>query len=132
MAEERKTKRDYFETLREMVVATVPDQAEQDEMLEFIDRELEILENRKAAAQKRAEKRRAESDALTDQIYSLLGDDWSTVDTIVESIDDEEVTRNKVTSRLGKLIKLGKVEKESIKVDGKSRMAYRKLDKEVA
>ena len=132
MAEERKTKRDYFETLREMVVATVSDQAEQNEMLEFIDRELEILENRKAAAQKRAEKRRAESDALTDQIYSLLGDDWSTVDTIVESIDDEEVTRNKVTSRLGKLIKLGKVEKETIKVDGKSRMAYRKLDKEVA
>ena len=132
MAEERKTKRDYFETLREMVVATVSDQAEQDEMLEFIDRELEILENRKAAAQKRAEKRRAESDALTDQIYSLLGDDWSTVDTIVESIDDEEVTRNKVTSRLGKLIKLGKVEKEPVKVDGKSRMAYRKLDKEVA
>ena len=80
-------------------------------------------------AAKRAEKKKQESDALTDRIYALLDEDLITVDEILEELDDEEVTRNKVTARLGKLVKAGKVEKESVKVDGNRRMAYCLADK---
>lgn len=121
----KKTKVMYFAELREMVLAAVEDQAQQDELVEFIDKQIETLENRKAAAAKRAEKKRAESDAMTDAILAQIGDELITVDEIVLALDSEEVTRNKVTARLGKLVKAGTIVKEAVKVEGNKRMAYR-------
>ena len=121
----KKTKAMYFAELREMVLAAVEDQAQQDELVEFIDKQIETLENRKAAAAKRAEKKRAESDAMTDAILAQIGDELITVDEIVIALNSEEVTRNKVTARLGKLVKAGTIVKEAVKVEGNKRMAYR-------
>ena len=73
----------------------------------------------------RAEKKRAESDALTDAIFACITDKLATVDEIVLALDAEDVTRNKVTARLGKLVKAGLIEKDAVKVEGKKRMAYR-------
>lgn len=121
----KKTKAMYFAELREMVLDVVQDEEKQDELLEFIDKQLAALEKRKENAAKRAEKKRAESDALTDEILAKLGDELATVNEIVLAFDDEEITRAKVTSRLGKLVKAGLAVKEAVKVDGKQRMAYR-------
>ena len=121
----KKTKAMYFAELREMVLAAVEDQAQQDELVEFIDKQIETLEKRKVAAAERAEKKRAESDAMTDAILAQIGDELITVDEIVLALDSEEVTRNKVTARLGKLVKAGTIIKEAVKVEGNKRMAYR-------
>lgn len=121
----KKTKAMYFAELREMVLAAVEDQAQQDELLEFIDKQIETLEKRKVAAAERAEKKKAESDAMTDAILAQIGNELITVDEIVVALDSEEVTRNKVTARLGKLVKAGTIVKEAVKVDGNKRMAYR-------
>lgn len=121
----KKTKAMYFAELREMVLAAVEDQAQQDELVEFIDKQIETLEKRKVAAAERAEKKRAESDAMTDAILAQIGNELITVDEIVIALDSEEVTRNKVTARLGKLVKAGTIVKEAVKVDGNKRMAYR-------
>lgn len=121
----KKTKAMYFAELREMVLAAVEDQAQQDELLEFIDKQIETLEKRKVAAAERAEKKKAESDAMTDAILAQIGNELITVDEIVIALDSEEVTRNKVTARLGKLVKAGTIVKEAVKVDGNKRMAYR-------
>lgn len=121
----KKTKAMYFAELREMVLAAVEDQAQQDELVEFIDKQLETLEKRKVAAAERAEKKKAESDAMTDAILAQIGNELITVDEIVVALDSEEVTRNKVTARLGKLVKAGTIVKEAVKVDGNKRMAYR-------
>ena len=121
----KKTKAMYFAELREMVLAAVEDQAQQDELVEFIDKQIETLEKRKVAAAERAEKKKAESDAMTDAILAQIGDELITVDEIVIALDSEEVTRNKVTARLGKLVKAGTIVKEAVKVDGNKRMAYR-------
>lgn len=120
----KKTKAMYFAELREMVAGWV-DREDQDELLEFIDKQIEAIEKRKVAAANRAEKKKAESDALTDAILAQIGEELITVDEIVVALDDEEVTRNKVTARLGKLIKAGVITKETVKVDGNKRMAYR-------
>lgn len=120
----KKTKAMYFAELRAMVEGWV-DREDQDELLEFIDKQIEALEKRKDAAARRAEKKKAESDAMTEAILGMLGDELMTVDEIVVALDDEEVTRNKVTARLGKLVKAGSVEKDIVKVDGKKKMAYR-------
>ena len=120
----KKTKAMYFAELREMVLATVEDQAQQDELVEFIDKQMETLDKRKAAAADRAAKKKAESDALTDEIFALIGDKPITVDEIVVALDNEDVTRNKVTARLGKLVKAGSIVKETVKGEGNKRMAY--------
>jgi len=122
----KKTKIMYFTELREMVMAAVEDQAQQDELLEFIDKQIMTLEKRKIAAAERAEKKRAESDALTEAIFAEIGDELITVDEIVAALDDEDATRNKVTARLGKLVKAEKITKEPIKVDGNRRMGYKR------
>lgn len=121
----KKTKAMYFAELREMVLEVVQDQEQQDELVEFIDKQIETLEKRKIAAAARAEKKREESDELTEAIFAQIGEDLITVDEIVVALDSEEVTRNKVTARLGKLAKAGRIAKEYIKVDGNKRMAYR-------
>ena len=121
----KKTKAMYFAELREMVLAAVEDQAQQDELVEFIDKQIETLEKRKVAAAARAEKKKAESDAMTDAILAQIGNELITVDEIVVALDSEEVTRNKVTARLGKLVKAGTIVKEAVKVEGNKRMAYR-------
>jgi len=124
----KKTKAMYFAELREMVLDVVQDEEKQNELVEFIDKQVEALEKRKEAAVKRAEKKREESDELTDAILDQIGADLITVDEIVVAMNDEEVTRNKVTARLGKLVKAGAIIKDSVKVDGKKRMAYRLAD----
>lgn len=131
---EKKTKMEYFEELRRLVIDAVTDVTEQDEYLEFIDKEMEAIEKRRAAQKERAEKKRAESDVLTDRIFDVLVNEYLTLDDImVHFADEEDITRNKVTARLGKLVKLGKVEKESMKTDSKSRkMAYRKVEESAA
>lgn len=121
----KKTKAMYFAELREMVLAAVEDQAQQDELVEFIDKQIETLEKRKVAAAERAEKKKAESDAMTDAILAQIGNELITVDEIVIALNSEEVTRNKVTARLGKLVKAGTIVKEAVKVEGNKRMAYR-------
>jgi predicted DNA repair protein MutK len=123
----KKTKAMYFAELREMVEGQV-DAEDREDLLEFIDKQVEALEKRKEAAVKRAEKKREESDELTDAILDQIGTDLITVDEIVVAMNDEEVTRNKVTARLGKLVKAGAIIKDSVKVDGKKRMAYRLAD----
>lgn len=123
---EKKTKAMYFAELREMVTTAVEDEARRDELVEFIDKQVEALEKRKVAAAARAEKKKAESDALTEEIFERIGDELITVDEIVVTFDEEEeVSRAKVTARLGKLVNAGRIEKEAVKVDGKKRMAYR-------
>ena len=54
--ENRKTKKEYFEDLRNMVIDCIENDAECEDMLAFIDNEMELLEKRKASAAKRAEK----------------------------------------------------------------------------
>ena len=126
----KKTKVMYFTELREMIMNAVNDEEKQDELLAFIDKQIETLEKRKEAAATRAAKKKEESDALTEEILGMIGEDLVTVDEIVVAINREDVTRNKVTARLGKLFKNGAIVKETVKVDGNKRMAYKLADAE--
>lgn len=137
---EKMTKAMYFEVIRGIVktlnAEAFPEGVTCDDVLDFIDKQTELLDKRAAASKARAAKKRAESDELTEAIYEIIaeaGEDFIGVDDIVDAINDEEVTRNKVTARVGKLVKTGRVEKEQMKFeDGKKRMAYRAVPVEDA
>ena len=129
----KKTKTMYFAELREIVENASTDEAMQNELLEFIDKEVAAIARRKDKAKERAEKKKNESDALTEKIFATLDEEYMTLDEILPLLDDEEeITKNKVTSRLGKLVKAGRVEKDTVRVEDKKRMAYRKIVEEVA
>jgi hypothetical protein len=129
---EKMTKAMYFEVIRGIVegldAGAFPDGVGADDVLDFIDRQVELLDKRAAASKERAAKKRAASDELTELIYTMIfeAEDFITADEIVEKIGDEEVTKNKVTARVSKLVKAGRVAKEQVKLeDGKKRMAYK-------
>ena len=122
----KKTKVMYFAELKDMVMEAENIENElRDELVNFIDKQVETIEKRKVAAAARAEKKRAEADALTDEVFALLTEEFMTADEIVDALDNEDVTRNKVTARLSKLINAGKAVKETIKVEGKKKMSYK-------
>lgn len=129
---EKMTKAMYFEIIKDIVkglgAEAFPEGVSADDVLDFIDRQVALLDKRAAASKERAAKKRAASDELTELIYTMIfeAEDFITADEIVEKIDDEEVTKNKVTARVSKLVKAGRVAKEQVKLeDGKKRMAYR-------
>ena len=124
---EKKTRVARFNELKELVEAHIEDAAEREAMLDFIDNQIAAIDRKKEAAVRRAEKKKAESDALKEAIFDKIGDELITVDEIVVAFDDPDVTRNKVTARLGKLFNEGRITKEQVKVDGKKKMAYKRV-----
>lgn len=122
----KKTKETYFNELKGIINAADIDVETREDYIAFIDKQIEMLDKKKEASKARRAAKTAESDALTDQIYSLLTDEAQTVEEILVALDEEDLTRAKVVSRLGKLVRAGQATKEPIKVDGQRRTAYTK------
>lgn len=136
----RITKKDQYNALTSLIDyaesngATIDGDITFDGLREFIAHEIELLDAKTAAAQKRAAEKKQKGDALREEIYNTLSDtDFMTIDQIVEAINDPNVTRNMVTSRLSQLNSLGSVEKTMATIEGsgdvktRKATAYRKL-----
>ena len=109
----------------------LPEGITYEDLTAFVEHEIELLDNKAAAAQKRAAEKKVEGDALRDKVYNVLSDtDYMTIDDVVAALDNPQVTRNMVTSRLTQLGRLDQVEKDTIAVgeEGKTRKvsAYRR------
>lgn len=103
-----------------------------DTLREFINREIKLLDNKAAAAAKRAQAKREDGDALRAHIIDLMStEDFMTIKEIVKAIGDEDVSDQMVTARLTQAVRAGLVEKEvkSVEVNGKTKKlsCYRKL-----
>lgn len=114
------TKVDYFEQLAGIVEAS--DVENKEDILKFIQGSIETLENRKRAAQERAEKKKNEPDELADAVKAVLSEDLQTADDIAAQIEGEDVTKQKVVARLTKMVNAGIVRKDSIKTDDKRKV----------
>ncbi len=123
---EKMTKAMYFAGLRELVVNYVEDAETAEKYTTWIDEQVALLDKRKESARARAEKKKAESDELTEAIYGVLDENFVTADAITEAVAGEGVTKSKVVARLTKLVKAERVEKSEIKIEGVGkRVAYR-------
>ncbi len=85
-------------------------------LVEFINHEVELLDSKAAAAQKRAAAKKAEGDALRERVFECLTNDPQTISAIVRAIDDPDVSANMVTSRLTQLCGDGRAVKDTVKV----------------
>ena len=114
------TKVDYFEQLAGIVEAS--DVENKEDILKFIQGSIETLENRKKAAQERAEKKKNEPDELADAVKAVLSEELQTADDIAAQIEGEDVTKQKVVARLTKMVNAGIVRKDSVKTDDKRKV----------
>ena len=132
---EKMTKAMYFEVIRDLIEglsdAAFPDGIRADDVLDFIDKQVALLNKRASLS-----KERAANDELIELIYTIISEanDFITADEIVEIVEkagNEEITKNKVIARVSKLVKAGRVVKEQVKFeDGKKRMAYKVIKEE--
>lgn len=116
------TNKEKFEVIGS-VFATVDHEAK-DEILEFVQAQIESIEKRNAKAKETASKKRAEGDALRDTIEEMLGDEPMTINDILEALNDDALTSAKVVARMSQLVKAGKAEKVTVKADGRKLVAY--------
>ena len=114
------TKIDCFEQLAGIVEAS--DVENKEDILKFIQSSIETLENRKRAAQERAEKKKNEPDELADAVKAVLSGELQTADDIAAQIEGEDVTKQKVVARLTKMVNAGIVRKDSVKTDDKRKV----------
>lgn len=124
MATEKTTKKTYFEMLKDIVLAS--DSAEKDALIEFIDASIVQLDNKAAKAKERAAAKKIAGDDLRERIADVLTSEPKSLDDIVAELDEEGLTRAKVTARMSQLVELGRAVKELGKnAEGKKTTFYK-------
>ena len=124
MEEKRLTKKDYYALIKEVLEAS--DVEAKSELLTFIEKQVEMIENKAEKAKARAAEKKIAGDELREAVKSVLTNEFQTADAITSQVDGEEVTRAKVISRLGQLVKNGEAEKTDVKTeDNRTVKAYK-------
>lgn len=122
--EKKITKRDYYEMLKEIVTNSNVEGAS--ELVEFIDKQVALIDTKAEKAKARNAEKKANGDELRDAVQAILTDEFQTIDAIVAQIAGEEITKAKVTARLTSLVNNGIAEKADVKDDeGRKLKAYK-------
>ena len=135
------TKRECYNTLMTMVdhvesegVTFENEDMTCDALREFIAHEIELLDNKAAAAAKRAQAKRDEGDALRARILEVMStEDFMTIPEIVKALGDESVSAQRASYRLRTLVAENRAEKTEVSVPGadggkaSKKVAYRKI-----
>lgn len=110
---------------KKVMFATIADLlANNEDVVNFCNAEIALLEKRAEKEKARAAAKRA-NDPLLETVANAVGPDYMSIADIVVAIDDETVTAGKVAARLAKLIDAGRVEKGDATVDKRRIKVYR-------
>lgn len=124
MENKKLTKKDYYGMLKDIVLTSDVDNKEELEV--FIDRQIEIIDNKAEKAKERAAEKKAEGDELRAAIKSVLTEDYQSADDILAQLEGEDLSKAKIIARLTQLVNNGDAEKAQAKAeDGKKFMTYR-------
>ena len=124
MENKKLTKKDYYGMLKEIVLTSDVDNKE--ELEAFIDRQVEIIDNKAEKAKERAAEKKAEGDELRAAIKSVLTEDYQSADDILAQLEGDDLSKAKIIARLTQLVNNGDAEKAQAKTeDGKKFMTYR-------
>ena len=124
MADVKMTKRDYYEVIKGIVEAS--DAENQAEIVEFIDKQVALLDAKAEKAKERAAKTKAEGDELRAAVQAVLTDEYQFADAIAAQVEGEEITKSKVVARLTQLVAAEVAVKDTIKAeDGRKLVAYK-------
>lgn len=122
--EKKITKRENFESVLEILNNSNVEYKE--ELINFVTKEIEILDAKAEKAKERAAVRKAEGDALRAAVQAVLTEELQTIDAILSQDEGEELTKAKITARLTSLVNENIAVREEIKTeDGKKVKAYK-------
>jgi hypothetical protein len=114
------TKKEKYAVISDIVTAaeasgiSIPEETTYTELKEFLSHEVELIETRTAAAQARSAKRKAEGDALREQVFEVIPtDEYVSVFDIQTALNDPNVTTPMITARLTQLINAEMVVKDT-------------------
>jgi len=122
------TKKSRFESLLKLIVNAIDNDVEGfdfDDLTEFCEGEIQQLENKAAKAKERAAEKRAATDEIKEWVRDALTATPQTRDELLTAIQEahadndfaqNELTPNKLTSRLSALIADGVAAKETTTV----------------
>lgn len=116
---EKMTKKEIFGLIAETC-------ADNEVIVDFCAAEITKLDNKAAKAKEKAALKKAAGDELYAVIVEAVGTENVTAEDVLASIEGEDLTVAKVRARLSQAVKNGVLVKESVKVDGKAKMHYRK------
>lgn len=117
------TKKDYYEILKGIVTGSNVENGE--DLVAFIDKQIEQLDNKATKAKEKAAEKKAEGDELRAIVLSVLTPDFQTIEDIVAQIEGEDITKAKIVARLTQLVKNGEAKKEQTKnAENKKVMTY--------
>lgn len=122
---EKMTKTKWFEEIKEVVMTAECEH--QEEMIEFIDKQIELLEAKAEKAKERAAKTKAEGDALRDAVEALLTGEFQSADEITAQLEGEDITKAKVVARLTQLVRAEIADKEQMKDSSGRKVMFYKL-----
>ena len=98
------------------------------EEIAFIETQIAALDRKAAKAKERAAAKKVAGDELRETIFSVLTDEFQTLDMILPAVKeitgDDTLTNSKIIPRLSALVDLEKVVKEKVKTDNGEKMAY--------
>lgn len=120
----RITKRDYYNCIDALINAAndagfgLPEGITYEDLNGFVAHEVELLDNKAAAAAKRAAEKRVAGDALREKIYSVLTEEPQTLPQIVAAVGDPGLSPQMLSPRLKALVDLGQAAKVSVTVPG--------------
>lgn len=126
MENKKLTKKDYYGMLKDIILTSDVDNKE--ELEAFIDRQVEIIDNKAEKAKERAAEKKAEGDELRAAIKSVLTEDYQSADDILAQLEGEDLSKAKIIARLTQLVNNGDAEKAQAQAkaeDGKKFMTYR-------
>lgn len=112
------TKKMYLATIKAIVAdaeansVELPEGVTYEGINEFVDHEVELLENKAAAAAKRAAEKKVAGDNLREKILGVLTDEFQTIPEIVAALGDVNITAQMVTPRLTQLVDLEQAVKD--------------------
>lgn len=131
MAEKKITKVEKLNMIRDILAGDGNTEVTEEAtmLIAFVDEQIEQIQSKAEKAKQRAAEKKAEGDALRNTIQALMTNEWQSIDDIFNQIEDEEVTRSKITARLTQLIKAEVIEKDSQKSEtGNKQMVYRLIE----
>ena len=102
-------------TEREIYNSILNGTVDQAVLCDFAEKKLAQLDKRNASAQRRAAAKRAEGNAITEDIFGILSAERMTREQVAQAYGSE-LSVAKVGCRLNQLVEAGRVQKETIKV----------------
>ncbi len=112
-------------TQKELLQAIVCGTPIDEEMKCFAKKWLHTMEEKQKKAAERVTKRRQENTKIGEQILGMLNEEPMTISDILVRLNNSDLTNQKISAIMRKLIETNPIEKVKVKVDGKEKVAYK-------